>query len=81
MYPGYNVGIKGGVASIRMECIRDGVEDFDMLKLAEKYLGRDFVEEQIAKVTPTLTEHTLDNAEFAEARRVIGDALEAAINK
>lgn len=81
MYPGYNVGIKGGVASIRMECIRDGVEDFDMLKLAEKYLGREFIEEQIAKVTPTLTEHTLNNAEFAEARKIIGDALEAAINK
>ena len=64
-----------------MECIRDGVEDFDMLKLAEKHLGREFVEAQIAKVTPSLTEHTLNNAEFAEARKIIGDALEAAINK
>jgi hypothetical protein len=81
MYPGYNVGVQGGVASIRMECIRDGVEDFDMLKLAEQYLGRDFVEEQIAKVTPTLTEHTKDNALFASVRETIGDALEAAINK
>ena len=55
MYSGSNVGIKGAVASIRMECIRDGVEDFDMLKLAEKYLGREFVEEQIAKVTPHMS--------------------------
>jgi hypothetical protein len=81
MYNGSKIGIKGGVASIRMECIRDGVEDFDLLKLAEKYLGRDFVEEQIAKVTPTLTEHTKDHALFAEVRKYIGDELEKAINK
>jgi uncharacterized membrane-anchored protein YitT (DUF2179 family) len=76
MYPGYNVGVQGGVASIRMECIRDGVEDFDMLKLAEQYLGRDFVIKtvigagivtvfvQVFAYLPVLTENITLNVVF-----------------
>ncbi len=51
-----------------------------LLKLAEQYLGREFVEEQIRTVAPSLTEHSNDEALFARVRERIGDALEVAMN-
>ena len=79
LYPGKHIEVDGPVASIRLECIRDGVEDFDLLKLAEQYLGREWVVEQIKKVSESLTVHTKDNELFAETRNAIGDAIESAI--
>lgn len=81
MYPGYPMGIDGPVASIRLECIRDGIEDFDLLKLAEQYLGREWVVAKINEVTKSITQPSKDNELFAEVRKSIGDALEAELNK
>jgi hypothetical protein len=81
MYPGYPMGIDGPVASIRLECVRDGVEDFDLLKLAEQYLGREWVLAKVNEVTTSIVNASKDNELFAEVRKAIGDALEAEINK
>jgi hypothetical protein len=81
LYPGKPVGIDGPVASLRLECVRNGTEDFDMLKLAEEHLGREWVDTQIKKVTTTLIDHSDDDELFAKVRKLIGDELEKAINK
>ena len=75
LYPGAKVGVTGPCASLRLECIRNGLEDFDMLQLAEKYLGKEWVDKQIDKVTKSVTEHTDDAQLFAEVRKTIGDKL------
>ena len=75
LYPGKPVGVKGACASLRLEITRDGIEDFDMILLAERYLGREWVVEQINKVTSSLTEHTPSDELFHQVRNVIGDAL------
>ncbi len=41
------VGVEGPVASLRLDCIRNGMEDYDLLLLAESLLGRDWVVEQV----------------------------------
>jgi hypothetical protein len=75
VYPGAKVGVEGACASLRLECIRNGIEDFDMLQLAEKHLGREWVDKQIDKVTKSLVEHTDDADLFAKVRKAIGDEL------
>jgi len=40
-YPGSKVGLAEPVTSIRLECIRDGLEDFDYLTLLERKVGAD----------------------------------------
>lgn len=81
IYPGKKVEIEGPVASLRLECIRNGIEDIELLKLAEEKLGREWVMEQVNKVSQTMNKHTKNNEVFNEVRATIGEALEAELNK
>lgn len=75
LYPGAKVGVKGACASLRLEITRDGIEDFDLMLLAEKYLGREWVVEKINKVTSSLVVHTQSDELFHSIRNAIGDEL------
>ena len=75
LYPGDRVGIDGPVGSLRLEIVRSAMEDFAMLKKAEKAFGREWVEEQIAIVTPSLREYNDDHDELDRIRIEIGNKL------
>lgn len=81
LYPGSPVGVVGPVASFRMDCIRNGMEDYDLLLMAEELFGREWVVEQVQIVSESLTQHTKEAAVYAEVRQTIGKAIEAEINK
>ena len=78
LYPGTPVGIGGPVPSSRLKMLRDGIDDIELLYLAEKVFGRDWVMERVNEVTPTLTSYTSEE-NFYKIRKEIGDALEAAL--
>jgi hypothetical protein len=80
MYPGKNVEIKGPVASLRLDCMRNGMEDIEMLKIAEELFGREWVDEQVLKISTSITEHEKDNDKFNAVRKYIGDAINDAVN-
>ena len=80
LYNGNKVGIDGPCGSIRLETVRDGLEDAEMLLLADKYLGRDLVLNEVKKVCADLKNYTDSIDVFESVRRAIGDALEKAIN-
>lgn len=70
VYPGK----KGLISSIRLEAMRDGIEDYELLKLLEKKdpeLARDIC----GSIVRTLTDYTLDPAEFRQARMRLIDGL------
>lgn len=77
-YPGYDVGYGGAVPSIRAKIFRDGCEDVELLNLAEKYLGKEWVQTKTKEGTPTLTEFASGD-KYAALRIEIGNALEAAL--
>ena len=81
LYPGKPVGVDGPVASFRLDCIRNGMEDYDLLLMAEELLGRSWVVDQVKKVSESLTVHTKDAAVYFDVRNTIGDAIEAELNK
>ena len=81
LYNGNIVGVDGGCPSLRLAAIRDGVEDFELLTMASKLYGGDWVAEKIAEITPSLTKYTTDSARFDEVRRSIYEAVEAAVKK
>lgn len=60
LYPGSKVGYDGPVSSIRLECIRDGMEDFEYLTLLEKKIGSDKTKALIRRVTTSKTEYVKD---------------------
>lgn len=70
VYPGK----RGPLSSLRLEALRDGVEDYELLKLLEKKDAKK-AREICDSVVRSLTDYTLDPAEFRKARTRLIDAL------
>jgi len=81
LYNGNQVGIDGPCGSVRIETVRDGLEDCEMFLLADKYLGRDWVLDKIKQVTSDLKTYTDLVKVFVKKREENGNALEKAMNK
>ena len=79
LYDGYHLGIDGPVSSLRLEAVTNGIEDYEYLTVAEKLLGRAFVEKTIAAVCRDLTHFTHSDAQFAKTRISLGNAIEKAL--
>ena len=75
IYPGQYIGLDEPVATIRLYNIADGMEDYDYFALAEAKYGREWVDNEIAKVVTSATVYTSDNALFEQVRRELGDAI------
>ncbi|MHB1153012.1 MAG: DUF4091 domain-containing protein [Eubacteriales bacterium] len=80
LYNGNKAGKDGPAGSMRLEAIRDGIEDFDMFTLAEKYLGREYVVNIINEVTSSVIKYSKSEDKFSAVRIKIGDALEKVVN-
>ena len=74
-YPPYQ-GKGGVVPSIRAWQMRDGIEDFDYLKLLEAKKGRDYVLKTIAPLIPDPLEPASDYRKMLEIREKIAAELE-----
>lgn len=74
-YNGDRVGIDGPVGSIRLEIIRSAIEDYHMLQLAEDAFGKEYVIEQISKISPNIREYCDDHRLISRLRVEIGDKL------
>ena len=73
MYP----SPRGLLLSIRLEAMRDGIEDYELLRLLSR--SKDADARQICdSVVRSMTDYTLDPSEFRKARARILDALEKA---
>ena len=77
LYCGAKYRINGPISSIRLEIIRDGIEDFQYLKMAEEALGKDEVDRLVAQVTTGILDYTSDADVIRAVRNTIGDALAA----
>lgn len=71
VYPGK----RGPMSSIRLSALRDGVEDFELLKMLEKKDAKK-AREISDSVVRSMTDYTLDPAEFRAARLRLLKALE-----
>ncbi len=81
LYPGSEVGVDGACGSVRLECIRDGMEEFEMLTMLEAAAGREKVDEIISTVSENIVSFTKNEEDLAKARIELGNALEAALKK
>lgn len=75
-YPGKPVGVDGPVSSLRLEVIRDGLEDFDYLTLAEAKLGNEAVQGYVVKLARNLKDYEQDPLALERVRRELGALLE-----
>lgn len=77
MYPGGKVGADLPVGSLRLEAIRDGIEDYQMLASLEKYIGKEKTDELINRTTTHVAMWNSDEDAFAGERIISGNYLEA----
>ena len=64
------------VGSTRIECIRDGIEDYMYLDMAKELYGDEVVDELVDSVTTSVVDWTKNNDLFQNARNVLGEMLE-----
>ncbi|NLN04421.1 MAG: DUF4091 domain-containing protein [Clostridiaceae bacterium] len=81
IYDGAHVGIRGPIGSLRLEAVRDGIEDFEYLTMAEKELGKKKTNKIIKKVSKSILDYTKDDETFVKARIELGNKLEKALKK
>jgi hypothetical protein len=76
-YPGKQVGVDGPVSSLRLEMIRDGLEDFEYLTLADARLSKKATQDFVARVARNMTDWERDPLALEKVRRELGDLLDA----
>jgi len=59
-YPGGPAGVEGPVSSVRLELLRQGLEDWALFRLIEKKRGREYVEERLKALLPYAVEDLSD---------------------
>lgn len=80
MYPGNKFGFDDPCSSLRLEAVRDGLEDNTLLRMAKKHLSNSWLDKEIDKVTKSPVISTTDSGVFDTARINIGNALEKALS-
>jgi len=66
--PGPAVGLREPVPSLRLKVIADGLEDYDLLRMAEEKFGREYCLEKAGQLSRSLTNYTKDPAEIESVR-------------
>ncbi len=67
------------LGSLTLEANRDGIEDFQLLRMAEYTLGKDVAMSYAERITTANNVYTKDASLLAQVRQELGDALEAAL--
>ena len=83
IYTGTGAGLSKDtpVGSIRLKIIRDGIDDIELLYMAEEAFGREWVDERVNSVSKSLTSVDVTSDQFAALRIEIGNAIEAELKK
>jgi len=75
-YPGAKVGLAQPISSIRLECIRDGLEDFDYLTMLERKIGVAKTKQIIHSLVQSRTEYEKSPRRLLLVRQRIARELE-----
>ena len=83
IYTGKGAGLPNEtpVGSIRLKIIRDGIDDIELLYMAEELFGKDWVDERANSVSKSLTSVDVTSDQLAALRIEIAEAVEAELNK
>lgn len=81
IYPGVKFGMDTPVASIRLDRVREGVEDYQMLTMLEDLVGKEKVDELVILVTNTVINFTDDDDYLNAVRVMLGDMVEEALKE
>lgn len=76
LYPGEYLGTPGPIGTIRFECIRDGLDDYDYIEIAKSLGLQSVTDDMINKVVRRFAVSMDDPDAFAKLRIELGDLIE-----
>ena len=79
LYCGQDFDVYGGVESIRLETVRDGIEDFEYLTMITEMYGKDVTDAIIHRLTTSLSNYNTDTDNFTDLRVALGNIIEATL--
>ena len=79
LYCGEDFGVYGGVESIRLETVRDGIEDFEYLTMLTELYGKEVTDALIHRLTTSLSIYNTDTDNFTNLRIALGNIIEATL--
>jgi hypothetical protein len=77
LYPGKPAGIAGPVPSIRLKLIREGMEDFEYMALAEKAAGKEKVDRLVSSLARSFTDWNRHPDAYMRARTELAKLIQA----
>lgn len=77
VYCGKEVDIYGPVGSFRLECIRDGIEDYEYLTILDELYGEGTSDLIIKQITTSLYDFDSDEELFTKLRIAVGNLIDA----
>jgi hypothetical protein len=75
LYPGVEAGVQGLVASIRLKEIREGLEDYEYLKILEERRGRAVAEDVVKRIARGWNNWDTDARHLLEARADVARSI------
>ncbi len=81
LYCGQDFDIYGGVESIRLENVRDGIEDFEYLTILQEIYGKDVTDALIRRLTTSIVHYNTDIDNFTDLRIALGNIIEQALSE
>ncbi len=79
VYCGQDFDVYGGVGSLRLENVRDGIEDFEYLTMLEELYGKEVTDALIYRLTTDISHYNTDTDNFNALRIALGNILEDAM--
>lgn len=79
IYPGANFGLSVPVGSLRLEAMRDGIEDYQMFYMLEELEGEGSADAIIDEMTTGMVHYSTSDADYYETRKLLGNSIEIAI--
>ncbi len=77
LYCGADFDEYGPVSSLRLENVRDGIEDFEYLTMLEEIYGEELTDALIGRLTTSIIHYNTDIDNFTDLRVALGNILEA----
>ncbi len=75
LYPGKKVGVDGPVSSIRLELLREGLQDYEYLAMLAKKIGRCATEKFVSKLVTDPMNFNRNVDDWVTVRVAIGEEL------
>ncbi len=81
LYNGNEVGVDGPCSSLRLEAVRDGIDDFELITMARSAgVDENRIAEIVGTVARSVKDFTHSDAVIELARKALGDLIEEAVN-